>query len=491
MKNSKLARAGAACVFACALSLPASLLAQSKNAALLSNWRPTNGTANDIWGFDDPKNGKAYCLLGTTAGTYVLDVSDPTKPVSRGYFAASLAGLRSSTWRDIKYWKSYAYIVTEASNSGIQILDLREPDKPVYAGHSKPTNLRWTGGTHNIALDPDTGFLYCCGTNGGTHIFDPNANPTSPRFVATWASPYIHDLAIQDGFAHVSYIGGQAYGILDVRSLPAIRELGRARVPACHNNWATADNRYSVTTSESSAGPVGIFDIRDRTAPKLVINWRANRTTSPRAIPHNAYIQDYLIHVAYYTEGYRVVDMSRPATPVEVGYYDTWPGSSTGFNGQWGCYPFARSGIIYASDRTTGLYLIKPAATASRRGKGTKGTNGAVPHIHLKGAAWIGNPSFAIGTRDARANSVAISVLSDRAAQASFGGLEILVDFTNPILLIAPTDASGTSQTPIPIPNDNKLAGAKLHPQSFVLDAGASALNLSSSEALEFSLFKN
>lgn len=484
-----------AITLALTLSLTATALSsQSKNATLIGRFTPTSGSANDVWGFEDPNTGKPYCMLLTTAGTYILDVSNPATPINRGYFSAGLSGWRTSSWRDAKYWKGYGYIVTE-SGGGVQILDLRNPDAPTYVTTYTPSGVTWRN-THNIALDFQTGYVYCCGSNGGMHILDVDTTPGTPKFIATWASPYIHDLDIRDGFAHVSYIYSNEYAILDVRNLPTITQVGIANAPGaqyCHNNWTTYDSRYSVTTNEADAGPIGIWDVTNRAAPKLASFYKANPTTAPLAIPHNAYILDYVIHASYYTEGYRCVDMSDPTKPVEVGYYDTYPGASGGYNGNWGCYPFARSGIQYISDRSTGLYLIKPLAGSVRYGDGTKGSNGRVPHVHLKGAAYLGNPNFHIGVRDAKASSAAIFLVGGATANANVGGLQILVELVNPpaLLLTAPTDANGAALVSIPVPNDSALNGAQIKLQALVVDAGSSALGLSGSEGLEFTIFQN
>lgn len=469
----------------------ASVATQSKNAALLGRFSPSNGAANDVWGFEDPKTGKPYCMLLTTSGTYILDVSNPASPKQTGYFAASLSGWRTSSWRDAKYWKGYGYVVTE-SGGGMQVLDLTNPDRPTYKGTTTASGWR---NTHNIAFDFEKGHAYCCGSTGSlTRVYDVDTTPGTPIFIANIGAPYLHDLDVNHGILHGADIYGNNYRILDVSKLPTVTFLSSVAAPGtryCHNNWATHDNQYSVTTNESAGGPIAFWDVRDLKNPKLIAQYRANNSQS--AIPHNAYILDYVVHASHYTEGYRAIDMSTPTKPVEVGYYDTWPGSSSGYNGNWGCYPFARSGIQYVSDRSTGLYLVKPLASARRYGAGTKGTNGKVPHLHLKGAAWLGNTSFAMGVRDAKASSAMILAIGGKAADVTVGGLQILVDLVSPapFLFATATDAAGASLVPVPVPNDNSLNGAQINLQAFVVDAGSSSIDLAASEGLEFTIFKN
>jgi hypothetical protein len=54
-----------------------------------------------------------------------------------------------------------------------------------------------------------------------------------------------------------------------------------------------------------------------------------------------------------------VVDIGDPSVPIEVGYYDTFPGPSGGFNGLWSACPYLPSGKILGGDRTGGLYVWK------------------------------------------------------------------------------------------------------------------------------------
>jgi hypothetical protein len=63
---------------------------------------------------------------------------------------------------------------------------------------------------------------------------------------------------------------------------------------------------------------------------------------------------------AYYTDGVKIVDASRPTNLVEVGSYDTYPGPDGGFAGVWGIYPYFPSGLLIASDIQTGLWVFKP-----------------------------------------------------------------------------------------------------------------------------------
>ena len=59
--------------------------------------------------------------------------------------------------------------------------------------------------------------------------------------------------------------------------------------------------------------------------------------------------------------GLRIIDISDPENPVEVGFFDTTPYgyNVAGFNGTWSSYPFFESGMIVVTSRREGLFIVK------------------------------------------------------------------------------------------------------------------------------------
>src|SRR5437870_12387140 len=64
------------------------------------------------WGYRAP-NGREYAILGCPGGTSFVDITDTTNIHEVGF----QTGL-SSSWREMKVYSHYAYIVSEASGSG-------------------------------------------------------------------------------------------------------------------------------------------------------------------------------------------------------------------------------------------------------------------------------------------------------------------------------------------------------------------------------------
>ncbi|MCH7733423.1 MAG: choice-of-anchor B family protein, partial [Candidatus Marinimicrobia bacterium] len=118
-------------------------------------------SVSDVWGYTAP-DGTELAIVGTYTGTSFIEVStDPAQPTEVGFITGP-----SSSWRDIKTYSHYAYIVTEGGG-GLQIVDLADPQNPVLA----TTYTASFNSAHNLFID-EAGFAYIVGSdaaNGGLH----------------------------------------------------------------------------------------------------------------------------------------------------------------------------------------------------------------------------------------------------------------------------------------------------------------------------------
>lgn len=441
------------------------------NSTLLSRFDP-GGSFNDIWGYSTP-DGREYALLGSTTGTYIVDCSDPTNPIQRGFFSGP-----SSSWRDIRTYRHYAYIVTEGG-PGVQIIDLSDPDNPQFVktwGQSALSNA------HNIAIDTDAGIMYPCGTNRGVLFVDIATDPENPVEIGMYNAAYVHDLHVQDGIAHMAEISSSRYRTVDVSNLPNETIMGSSFWVSCHNTWPTRDNKYCVTTSETTNGGVGVFDIANPANPIQIASFFAGGFGTSA---HNAFVRDRVIHVGYYSEGYQTLDISAPDTPVFLGFYDT-SSSTSGFSGAWGCYPFQPSGVIYISDRSNGLHVLESKTTTCLYGDAKIGTNGDAPEIHSFGAPYIGNAKFALEVEDANPSSTTFCLIGVQGA-LTVKDLDIHVALGLPHTVVTTaTDSSGYAKIDVPLPNG--LPKVTLAAQFLVVDP-VGQIGLTGSRGMKFELF--
>jgi hypothetical protein len=74
--------------------------------------------------------------------------------------------------------------------------------------------------------------------------------------------------------------------------------------------------------------------------------------------PHHPHVHGNLLFLTWYEAGLTVFNISDPANPVLVGAFDTWPGTSTNFNGNWGVDLSSGLNRVLLSDRTRGLIVV-------------------------------------------------------------------------------------------------------------------------------------
>jgi choice-of-anchor B domain-containing protein len=309
---------------------------------------------NGVWGYVAP-NGKEYALLGSELGVAIIDCTNPSAPIERGWFPGV-----DNPWRELRTWSHYVYVTTEGAG-GFQVINMLNPDAPVDLGI---VNTQYYNNAHALGLDMGTGRIYITGTNNGTAVFDAAVNPASPAFLGfaqgSGSANYVHDVHVENGYGYVAMISAGLFRIWDVSTFPPTT-LSTVTTPSafCHNAWPTANGNITVTTDERDGSVVRFYDTTNKSSPVPLSQISVNQDS----VPHNAYIIGNLSHTSWYTEGYQCIDFSDPLTPVVVASYDTFPGPSGGYSGAWGCFPYLPSGNVYISDRSTGLYVLRPQLT--------------------------------------------------------------------------------------------------------------------------------
>lgn len=98
----------------------------------------------------------------------------------------------NSSWRDIKTYNNFAYIVSEASNHEMQVFDLTQLKNvsltEVPMTFSETFRYNEFGSAHNIVINDSTGFAYAVGSNtcnGGLHMMNLE-NPGNPTRYVYW-----------------------------------------------------------------------------------------------------------------------------------------------------------------------------------------------------------------------------------------------------------------------------------------------------------------
>jgi choice-of-anchor B domain-containing protein len=328
------------------ISLNMGLLAHLDLPTLTGQSAGAAGSGN--WGYTTP-DGRRFALTGTSAGLSIVEVTDPERPRN----VALIPGPASS-WREIKTYRQYAYVTTEARH-GLDIVSLRDPDRPVKIQTWNQTFMS----AHSLWIDVDRGLLFANGADGrtgGMRVLDLARNPEDPREVGAFRDFYVHDSYNRGNVLYASAINNGFLALLDVRDPSQIAVITRFPTGGgvTHNSWLTRDGRYLFTTDECTDCPVRGWDLIDPAAPRRVAEYLARAGT----IPHNVMIDGDRLLIAHYTEGVHLLDVTDPERPRLLGFYDTDPGSGRGFAGCWGAYIFPGSDLIVASDIGGGLFVI-------------------------------------------------------------------------------------------------------------------------------------
>ncbi|WP_419948250.1 choice-of-anchor B family protein [Candidatus Palauibacter sp.] len=346
---------------------------------------------NDVWGWTDPQTGREYALVGLTDQASFVDITDAENPRYVGRLPMT-EGARGSVWRDIKVFEDHAFIVSDgAGEHGMQVFDLTRLRDVGAEPVTFEVDAHYDGiaSAHNIVINEETGFAYSVGSSGGgetcgggLHMIDIN-EPTEPTFAGCFGhegtgrrgTGYSHDALclIYDG-PDREHAGKEiCFGsnetdvsIADVTDKENPIPLSSATYPSvayAHQGWVTEDHRFFylgdeldeiVTPFEGTR--TMIFDITDLDDPVLVREHFGESTASD----HNLYIVDDLMYQSNYNSGLRILDVSDPENPTEVGFIDTVPyaeGPSMG--GSWSNYPYFASGTIIVTSGNEGLFMVK------------------------------------------------------------------------------------------------------------------------------------
>ncbi len=328
------------------------------NLSLLANRQVSSGQAKDIWGWTNPVDGKEYVLLCVGSGLEIYDIGVPTNPT-----LVSTVPALGFDLKDVKTYLHYAYAAEQGGP--IQVIDLQFlPDSAVTVGSFTAPNIT---GSHNIFIDTLLGFAYLAMNGAGKadirilDLSDP-VNPAAAGFLSQFAEfcssglSDTHDMWCEGDTCYYASFGDGVL-VIDVTDKFNPSFIGIHRYPGnfTHSLWPSADRNFVFTTDEKPNGHMRVFDVSNKEQIHQVGSYSAGEST----IIHNVFVRDTLLFAAYYGEGVKVLNVTDPTMPVEVGSYDTYPqGTGTAFNGCWGVYPYFNSGVIAASDINNGLFLL-------------------------------------------------------------------------------------------------------------------------------------
>lgn len=345
------------------------LLDQWKQPGLVPSTVHDN-TYNEIWGV--AMNGHEYAILGSSAGTHIIDVSNPEE-VFEAFFIEGQASGAQVIHRDYHDYNGYLYAVCDEGLSSLQIIDLKGLPDEIEVVYDSPDMIRRS---HNIFIDSTSQILYSCAHNGGLTgvsammAFDIS-DPVNPTFIRgfngfeNFLVNHVHDAYVDNnlGYFNCGPHGMAIADLSDIENPVLISSLSPDDYPQSgynHNGWPTDDGRHYYMTDENHGFDVKVFNVEDPNDLQLE-NFFNAESFSNFSIAHNLIVKGDRLYVSYYYDGLQVYDISDPVNPERIMFYPTSSRmhQDEKYQGAWGVYPLLPSGNILVSDMQEGLFVVK------------------------------------------------------------------------------------------------------------------------------------
>jgi len=319
----------------------------------------------DVWGY--AAGGREYAIVRELHGTMFVDVTDPENPVERAFVPGQDIG---DDRGDVRTWGHYAYVVGRIFSppGGLQVMDLAALPNSVSLVNTYTQSFQ---SADTISIDAQ-GRLIANGLGaGGTggvkalSLADP-VHPVEIGNLTGFAAPPTYGSYIRGDtlFSTNVYDGDVQIRDITNLSLPVVLSTFPTPLRLVWNLWLTDDGRYLLVTdfAPNAGGYLNIYDVSNPSAPARVSTFLGPNPDHPfHTSARDVRVRGNLAYCAWTADGLRIVDISDPTMPVEVGYYDTEPLEDLPGQehpGGRGVYPFLPSGNILVSDYDNGLFVL-------------------------------------------------------------------------------------------------------------------------------------
>ncbi|MGM0754251.1 MAG: LVIVD repeat-containing protein [Bacillota bacterium] len=291
----------------------------------------------------------------SVGGVLLYDVTDPYHPKKLGFWAVDQ---RASGTHELYLAKqgdrafvlaasNYADYYTHGEKKDFSLVEVTDPANPKTIYEFDPRQLdevpddfngyHWNAPdgkvrpvfNHSVMTDENAQTAFLSFWDLGTIMLDIS-DPDNPEYLGR-----TEFASLQQGSAHSAQVAKGGTVLIETREVYAPKREGY----------------------EESYGYTRIFDIKDRSNPKLLSDFKtdlvdnvedgvtfANTVHDPKVVGNTLYL-------SHYAGGVRAVDISDPSKPEEIGRYV--PENSF----VWGV--FANRNYILASDMGTGLKVIQ------------------------------------------------------------------------------------------------------------------------------------
>jgi hypothetical protein len=229
-------------------------------------------------------------------GLQLLDISDPSNPIRKGFFTNACEGVALSG--------KYAFLASKGG--GIVVVDISTPENPVRAG-----GLFRSGQGHALRLVGDRCYV---ANRFSLEILDVS-NPAMPVALGRLALPnWVFDVAISGKYAYVAD-GPGGLKVIDVNNATNPVVVAEVSTKSDTQSVEVIGNYVCVSTVRHG---VQIFDITDPIHPTLAGCYR-NLTSEQ---PHGLCVVGNNLLVADYGRGVVALDLTVSRAKRANGFYE-------------------------------------------------------------------------------------------------------------------------------------------------------------------------
>lgn len=346
-------------------------------------------------------------------GTTIVDVSNPAQPVILKHIPGRKGAESRAVQVVTRFFDGRDYLLRnqEAGDfTGFEIWDITDKKNPKMVSTLGPFQT-----AHKSWWDPQSGYAYLSGTQPGWRgqhliIYDLR-NPIHPRLVSQWGLPgqrpgdregggvSLHHPVVSGNRAYLSYLFGGDMVILDISDKAKPKMVAHLNFSPPHSGIHTTAP-FSGMRDPNSPGGQGeprnilvlseeafaygcqelrrqlhIVDATEESNPFPIAAFKVPEDgfceRGGRFGPHQFaetrdghIIGGSLLYIAYFNAGMRVVDISDPYRPREVGFFIPDPAPTPRFAGtgyvQTNDVDLDYRGLIYITDRDgQGMHILE------------------------------------------------------------------------------------------------------------------------------------
>lgn len=327
-------------------------------------------------GYNQVSKNKEYAIVGSSTGTYFIDITAPSTPTVSDYVAGRHPG--ACIWREIAVYQDYAYVVgDDPSPNSFQIIDMHYLPDSVHVVYDGANDYFERG--HTVTVDGNklyvAGITFPGGTTANMRVYSL-ATPSVPVLLRTLSDDYsfvgyVHDMHVRNDtvYASCAYQGLQVFRLTSSNTFSILGSLTSYPESGYNHSSSLTQNGKNLVFCDEIPTDLSIkmADVSNLGNITITSLFRPNANSG--FVGHNPYtIGNKWVFVTCYEDGIYLYDISNPANPVIAGYFDTYPqgGASFGnnygsgsYNGNWGAFPYFKSGNILACDMQNGIFILE------------------------------------------------------------------------------------------------------------------------------------